>query len=243
MTDPKPAPDNGVPPPLAAPPPYGYPQYSYPQYAYPQYSAPLPTPKRPPLTKREKRGTFWAGAVGFNVLTFGFTLVIVPIIVGLLGAFVTSLIGFIARTSDDLDADFFRMQEVLESLDYGLLIAIGIGVAVVGLAIMAGALFLSKGILRAHGIDRAWPVTWSGAGTAVFAFWMLEWIPGLAAQVALLPLAANGVNGVEWWAVYGVVAIVLSLATNAVIGWLAWWWMTFAFRPATRVDTPTAETF
>lgn len=214
------------------------PQYGTPPYGGQQsvYRAPV----RPPLTPKEKKRAFWAGALGFNLLTLGFTFVIVPIIIGLFGTFFSFLIESIAKSSDELTTGFLTMLGIFRSIDFGLIALLGLAVALVGLAIMTGALFLSRGILRSAGVNRPWAVTWSGAGIAIFASWILGWIPGVIAQIASWTIMTASDDGVTTLVGSSVVAIVLGIALTTVIGWLAWWWMTFAFRPATRDESPIA---
>ena len=210
----------------------------------PQYVAPpmvYQTVRRPPLTPREKRGAFWAGAVGFNVLTIGFTLVIVPVAVALFGAFFTFLTNMIARNSDELSTGFLAMLGVMRSIDVGLVAVIGIAIVLVGLAIMAGAIFLSRSVLRSHGVNRPAAVTWAGAGVAIAATWVLGWIPGLITQFVSFPLSAMEVDGVTSGIVMGIFGVLLGVVFAGVIGWLAWWWMAHAFRPATR-EVPVVQT-
>lgn len=218
--------------------PHQSPQYGTPQHGGQQsvYRASV----RPPLTSKEKRSALWAGAWGFNLLTLGFTFVIVPIIIGLFGAFFRFLVESIARSSDELTTGFLVMLGVFRSIDFGLVALVGAAVALVGLAIVAGALFLSRGILRSSGVNRPWAVTWSGAGIAIIASWILGWIPAVIAQIASSAIMIASGDGVTTLVGSGVVAIVFGIALTTVIGWLAWWWMTFAFRPATRDESPTA---
>ncbi len=196
-------------------------------------------PTRPPLGRREKRGAFWAGAVGFNLLTLGFALVIIPIVVGLFGAFFGAVIESIARSSDELSTGFLTMLSVVRSIDFGLVTIIALAVAVVGLAIMTGAIFLSRGILRSHGVNRAWPVTWAGAGIAIGATWIIGWVPSVSTQFAFGALDSMGLDSLNAAIIVGIVGAIVGIAFTGVIGWLSWWWMAHAYRSASRVDAAT----
>ncbi len=217
----------------------GAPQYGAPQYV--GYPAPPRTPARPPLTRGEKKGAFLAGAVGFNLLTLGFTVFVIPIAVGLFGGFLVWMLSVAESRTQGLDDDFyFRAQEFLGSLNIGLLIALGIAMSLIGLAIMAGGLFASRKILRSFGVIKAWPITWSAAGIAIFAFSILGQIPVGIAQISTYPMIMSGVDGVSSTIAAAVVWFILTIALTTLFGWLAWWWMTFAFRPATRDNAPQA---
>lgn len=203
----------------------------------PHYAAPptvYQTVARPPLTPREKRGAFWAGAVGFNVLTIGFTLVIVPIIAAVFGALVNFIVSMIARNSEELSTGFLTMLGFLRSIDVGLVVVIGIVIVLVGLAIMTVAIFLSRSILRSYGVNRPPAVTWAGAGIAIAATWILGWIPSLFTQFLSFPLSAMQEDGLATGIVVGIFGVLFGVIFTGVVGWLSWWWMAHAFRPATR---------
>lgn len=240
MTDSNQAPGKGPqilppPPPQHAYPPYGQQQHAY----YAQYSVQPPAPKRPPLTRREKRGAFWAGAIGFNVLTIGFTLVIVPLVAALFAAFFSFIVGSIARNAEELSTGFLTLIDTLRSIDVGLVAIVGISVVVVGLAVMTGAIFASRALLRGHGVKRYAAVTWSGAGIAIVATWVLGWIPGLITQFVSIPLSATGADGLITGIAVGSFGLILGIIFTGAVGWLSWWWMAHAFRPAADIDFAT----
>ncbi len=195
-------------------------------------SAGYATPARPPLTKRAKKGAFWGGAVGFNVLTIGFGLVVLPILAAIVGAFFSFLFTQVERNSDYLGTGYLAVRGLFASIDFGIVVVIGVVVFLAGLAIMTGALFASKAILRSHGVHRAWAVTWAGAGIAIVASWVVGWIPGVVVQFASGLFPQGGSDGFAALAALGGFGMILGIATTAVIGWLAWWWMAHAFRPS-----------
>ncbi|HEU4850412.1 MAG TPA: hypothetical protein VFS93_08380 [Terrimesophilobacter sp.] len=227
-------------------PPPAAPQSASPYTAQPAaaqpYGGPPPSYRtvRPPLSTREKRGAFWAGAVGFNVLTLGFTLVVVPLVVAAFGAFFAILFEQVARSGDELGTGFLAVRGFFASFDYGIVAIIGLVVVIVGLAIMTAALVASRSILRSHGTTRPWAVTWAGAGIAIIAYWLVGWIPTVVLQFLSGALTAAGLDGWANFGTTGLLGLLLALAVNAVIGWLAWWWMAHAFRPASA-GAVTAE--
>lgn len=199
-------------------------------------------PKRPPLTPREKRGTIWAGIVGFNLLTLGFWIFILPFAIALAGFFIAGILALIARSLDETDVDLDRFLGFLGDVDFTPWIIPGVLVAVVGLAIMAAAILASRAILRGHGVNRPTAVTWAGAGVAIVAFWLLSWIPGLLVQLLSFALTAGGTDGWTNAWVSGGTSALLALVVNSVLGWLAWWWMAHAMRGATRTATTVQTT-
>lgn len=216
------------------------------------YGAPGPQPYaaqppayrvvRPSLPAREKRGAFWAGAVGFNLLTLGFLLVVVPLVIGAFGAFFALLFRQISNSGDELSTGFLAVRGFFASFDFGIIAILGLVVVVIGLAIMTAALFASRAILHANGVVRAWAVTWAGAGIAIVAYWVLGWIPTLLIQFLSGALANAGLEGWANFGTTGLIGFVLAIAVNAVIGWLAWWWMAHAFRAAAPIAAATTST-
>ncbi len=211
-------------------------------YSASPYAAAAVAPRRPPLADREKKGAFWAGAVGFNLLTLGFTLVVVPLVVGAFGALFALLFEQIARSGDELSTGFLAGRGFFASFDYGIIAIIGLIIVIVGLAIMIAALFLSKSILRSNGVPRPWAVTWAGAGIAIVAYWVVGWVPTLVLQSLSSALAAAGLDGWANFGTTGLIGFVLAIAVNAIIGWLAWWWMAHAFRATAPAGSATAST-
>ena len=215
--------------------PYGQAAYGQAAEGWAQHgAAPSPvTLKRPPLTARQKRGAAWAGIVGFNLLSLGYTMVVIPIVVGLFGAFLGFILRQMERSSSGSDPGFREFRNFFTALDLGVWLIPGIIVSVVGIIVMAVALLLSSVILKAHAVNRVWAVTWAGAGVAIVAFWFVNWFPGLLAQVTF---GALSVGDLGIWARVGIAAgiyFLLGIIVNAVIGWLAWRWMAHVFRAKT----------
>lgn len=202
---------------------------SQPPASPPAWQPPPPAPPRPPLTPREKSGARLAGIVGFLLLTIGYGLLSFPVAVLAFGAFFVFVAEFIRRVSQN-DAAFDQFMSGLSWFDPAAWILPLVVIAIVGAALMAGALFASARILRTHDIARPWAVTWSGAGIAIVGSWFLS---GLSA----LPFGlAGGLSSGDTDSTFvisiliGVLSLLIGLATTAVIGWLSWWWMAHAFR-------------
>ena len=191
-----------------------------------------PPAARPPLGQRQRAGAALAGAIGFLLLSLGFTLFGVPIALLLFGALFSTIIGVIARSDSARDADFERFVDFFEQFNPAAWILPLVLVALLGLAIMAVSLFLSARILRSHDVNKPWPVTWAGAGVAIVGSWVVSGLLGLVTQA--LSWGAGFDGRTEWGAsiAIGIVSLVLNLAAAAVVGWLAWWWMAHVMRPA-----------
>jgi hypothetical protein len=205
---------------------------------YPQVQQPAwqPPPVRPPLGERQRKGAALAGAVGFVLLSLGFAMVGIPLAVLAFGAFFSIILRFIGRVDDGRDADLQRFENFFEQLNPGAWVIPLVIVAVVGLAIMTAALFISARILRSHGVNKPWPVTWAGAGVAIVGSWLVSGVISLLTQ--LLSFGVGFGRDSDWAGavIIGVVSFVVNLAASAVIGWLAWWWMAHLMRPATPTD-------
>jgi hypothetical protein len=207
---------------------------TYPSIQQPAWQPPV---VRPPLEPRQKKGAAIAGAVGFVLLSLGFALFALPLVLFAFAAFFTAIFGFIARVGGGGDRGVEQFMEGIQELHPEAWVVPLIIVAVVGLAIMAGALFLSAGILKSHSVNRAWPVTWAGAGVAIVGSWVVSGV--LSVIVQLFSVGFGGLGQNENWAgaiAIGVISFVINLAASAVIGWLAWWWMAHLMRPAAAAD-------
>ncbi len=198
-------------------------------------------PKRPPLAPRHKRGAAWAGIVGFNLLTLGYSMFVIPIVVGFFGAFFGFVLRQLERSSRGMDSELRSINNFFTALDLGAWLIPGIIASVIGLVIMAVALLLSSVILKAHSVHRAWAVTWAGAGVAVVASWFVSWLPSLLAQLGFGVFGAADVG--VWTKVAIAVGIytLLGIIVNSVMGWLAWWWMAHALRARTPSVVTTGQ--
>ncbi|QNE48152.1 hypothetical protein F1C58_15440 [Glaciihabitans sp. INWT7] len=197
----------------------------------PGYAALPPAPRavRPPLTPRAKRGAAIAGAVGFVVLSIGYALVAFSLGIALLAAF----IGLILRAARSSTSEWYSgLVRVLAGLDLRPFIAPLVLVGILGVALMAVAIVVSARVLSAHEVRRPVAVTWAGVGVAIVASWVVSGIGGIFTRVGLGGIDWNSSSGGSSLVTVLVVSGVLSVALNAVIGWLSWWWMAHALRPA-----------
>ncbi len=205
-------------------------QYPYQQPVYPM----APRVVRPPLDGRAKRGAAIAGAVGFVLLTVGWSLVAIPIVLGVLFAVFVALFAAIAGAAGSGGDDGSRgaVRQFLDGVDVGryvspLLVVI---VILVGLVLMAAAILISGRVLRAHAVNRPWAVTWAASGIAIVASWIVSSVGSALLQAVLVPITANYQTvDAGLWIAAGVYAVI-ALVVTAVIGWLSWWWMAHAMR-------------
>ncbi|CAN5406467.1 hypothetical protein BH10ACT4_BH10ACT4_10360 [soil metagenome] len=198
----------------------------------------VPRPVRPPLTARAKRGAALGGAFGFTLLTIGYGLVAIPVAIGLVLAFFAAIVGLArGRNGQFADGSFGGFD--VSRIDLSPWIALLVASAVVGIVLMIAAVLLSSLVLRRHGVRRPWGVTFAGAGIAIVGAWIVE---------GFLGAIASGVGSASFdgrsfgpGIIAGIiVSAVVALAVNAVIGWLCWWWMAHAMRPAATAPDPTA---
>jgi len=186
--------------------------------------------KRPPLTAQAKSGARWAGILGFNLLSLGWFLFIVPVALSLFAAFFVFIIGQIGRSSASDNEGYHQLNSFIESINVNVWVLPLILVSVVGIVLWALAILVSGRILKSHAVDRPWGVTWAATGVAIVASWFLGWIGGLFVQIVT---AVTGAADAPAWVgivVGGAVGFVVAIVVNSVIGWLAWWWMAHAMR-------------
>ena len=196
-----------------------------------QYAA---RPGRPPLTARAKRGAAIAGAVGFLLLSLGFAMASFAIGLALIVAFFALIVRAASGSGTRMGAGF---EQLLSELDIAPWIAPLVVIVIAGLVLMVAAIVVSGRVLVAHRVRRPWAVTWAGAGIAIVASWILS---GILATFFNLAMGGFRWDSPSWGAgFFGVliVSAVIGLASNAVLGWLSWWWMAHAMRPAAVVDS------
>jgi hypothetical protein len=191
-----------------------------------------PPAARPPLGQRQKAGAALAGSIGFVLLSLGFTLFGVPLALLTFGAFAGLILRSIGRFDEAQDVDYQRFVEFFERLNPEAWVLPLVLVALLGLAIMAAALYLSARILRSHDVEKPWAVTWAGAGVAIVGSWVVSGVLGLVTQ--LFSFAAGFDRQNDWGVAIavGTLSFLLNLAAAAVVGWLSWWWMAHLMRPA-----------
>jgi hypothetical protein len=187
---------------------------------------------RPPLTAEAKRGTVIAGAVGFVLLGLGYAMVALPIALALIVAFI-SLIARWASDSSGTSNDGF--DQFVSGLNLAPWIVPLVLIVVVGVVLMIAALVVSARVLAAHHVRRPWAVTWAGAGIAIVGSWFVSGILGFITRLVVVGASWGSPSWGQGVTAFLVVSAVISLASNAAIGWLSWWWMAHAMRPAAPV--------
>ncbi|WAB82247.1 hypothetical protein OVN18_04355 [Microcella daejeonensis] len=192
-------------------------------------------PVRPPLTPRARTGAFIAGAVTMVMVSIGGTLIAVPLLLLVIGSIV-------AAVASSFGGELAGALESIERVaPVGLIIGIGIGVVLLGVVLVVAALFISRGILRARGLERAWPITWAGLGIAAVGGWIASGLLSIPVQLSGPILAGAGGRGSgEIEAVLGIVSSLAGVAVTAVIGAMSWWWMAHVMRPAGAVPAGAA---
>jgi hypothetical protein len=209
----------------------------------PSYTLPLIPVRalRPPLEPREKAGARSAGITGFLLLNLGFGLLWISL--ALLA--VVGVVTFILTTLDRAwygEGSFYEgMRGFVESFNLSALVVPLLLVALLGAGVIVVAMFVSARILRLHGIAKAWPVTWAGAGVAVVAQWFLSGLLSLPFQFIPSGIDNDRMQGLPIVIGLGVVVFLVSIAIAAVTGWLSWWWMAHVMRgPAAPVTAAPA---
>ena len=191
-------------------------------------------PGRPPLTARAKRGAAIAGSVGFLLLGLGFAMASLAIGLALIGAFFALIVRAVSASNTRMGAGF---EQLISRLDIAPWIAPLVAIVIVGIVLMVAAIVVSGLVLGAHRVRRPWAVTLAGAGVAIVASWITSSVLSAFFSIAM--------GGFRWdspsWGAgfFGVliVSAVIGLASNAVLGWLSWWWMAHAMRPAAAIDS------
>lgn len=186
-----------------------------------------PAARKPPLSAREKAGARLAGVIGFLMLSLGWALFAIPVAAVVFGALFALLFSTIQRASGDQGP-----LGVFHGLDIGAWILPLVLSSVLGLLVIVAALFVSRGILRAHGLNKPWPITLAGAGIAIAASWLLSAL--LSVPLQLAGAFAGDDSNASFPLVAGLVGLAFGVVCTGVIGWLAWWWMAHVMRPRER---------
>ena len=192
-----------------------------------------PAPPRPPLSDRERAGARLAGILGYLVLSVGFALFGIPVALLIFAAFFALIFGILQRANNDPELGGFT--DFIRAVDPGAWILPLVVVALVGVAVMVAALLVSRGILRAHGVNRPWGVTFAGAGIAIVASWIASVVISVPLQITS-GFTSDIDTGLPFGIVVGVLSVLASLVTTAVVGMLSWWWMAHLMRPAARTS-------
>ena len=188
-----------------------------------------PRPVRPPLTARAKRGAAIAGAVGFLLLGLGYAMASLAVGLALIVAFFALIVRAASGSGTRMDAGF---EQFVSGLDITAWVAPLVAIVIVGIVLMVAAIVVSGRVLAAHRVRRPWAVTWAGAGIAVVGSWIVSGILGSFLNLAVSGFRWDSPSGGSGIVVVLIVSAVVGLASNAVLGWLSWWWMAHAMRPA-----------
>jgi hypothetical protein len=197
----------------------------------PTWQPPVP---RPPLTPELKRAATRAGVLGFIILGIGWSLVAVALFAAFFASLVSFIMGIMARVPGEGDQELEQFTSFIETLNPSAWVIPLVIAGIVGVILMVLALYLSAGILKRAGHPSPWAVTWAGAGVGIAASSIVGWVAAIPGQVAGIFSPGGGsidaaipglVIGVALWAIF-------TIGLNGVIGWLSWWWMAHALRPA-----------
>ena len=192
-----------------------------------------PRAVRPPLTARAKRGAAIAGAVGFLLLGLGYAMASLAVGLALIVAFFALIVRAASGSGTRTNAGF---EQFVSGLDITAWVAPLVAIVIVGIVLMVVAIVVSGRVLAAHRVRRPWAVTWAGAGIAVVASWIVYGILGTFLNLALSGFRWDSPSWGSGLVVALIVSVVVGLASNAVLGWLSWWWMAHAMRPATVTE-------
>lgn len=193
---------------------------------------------RPPLTAEAKRGTVIAGALGFVLLGLGYAMVALPVALAMVVAFLSLIARWVSESATPANAGF---QQFFSGLNPTPWIVPLVLIVVVGVLLMIAAIVLSGRVLATHGVRRPWAVTWAGAGIAIVASWFVSGIIGIFTRLAAIGLSWESQSWGQGVLAFVIVSAIISLVSNAAIGWLSWWWMAHVMRPAAPVtETPIA---
>jgi hypothetical protein len=200
--------------------------------AQPSYQT---APKKPPLSPELKRTASVAGAVSFTIMSIGWGLFSTAVGVALFAGFFTWVVGIIDASGEGRDADYFRLMDVIDAINPQAWIIPLVIAGIVGAGLWALSLFISHRMLARAKHPSPWGVTWAGAGVAVAASLFVSWVAWLPLQFVGL-IAPDAYDSFESGLVatiaLGSVSLLLSLVVTVVLGWLSWWWMAHALRPA-----------
>lgn len=203
--------------------------YQPPAYQPEHYAA---RPGRPPLTTRAKSGAAWAGIIGFNLLTVGFFVFLVPLALLAMGSLLRWLVSSAIQQGNATVTP--QTLEFFDRFDPAAWVVPLLIVSAVGLVIWIVALIISKAILRSSGAVKPWAITWASAGIAVFVYWIVWTIISFISSIvsSLIGIVTQSFNDqATSILIGGLISVVFALIINSVIGWLVWLWMAHAMRP------------
>ena len=198
--------------------------------------APAPTAPRvprPPLTSRAKRGARIAGILTLVLVLIGwapFAMVMLFVGVVFVAYLAASAFGGYDPLGDALRGPSRYVADTL-GVPVGALPTVALVACAVGLVLIVLAIiFLSPQILKRHQVNRPIGVTLSALGVSVVGLAIVNGIAGMV--VSAVDRVSGSAGGISTLSVPAVVtSFVVSIASSAVVGWLAWWWMAYLFRP------------
>ncbi len=195
-----------------------------------------------------------AGAVSFTLMSLGFTLVAIPLVIAILGAFLGTLFGWLAaRNPGDFSMDGVVGRDVITRMvsdAWSTFAPWLIGMLVVGVIIWIVGYLSSIWILRSHDVNRRVGVTWAGLGIAIVANVLISGVASpLSGMGGMFNYNVGEMDGfgsgdfggfgdipIAPIVAFGVIVAIVGILANAVIGLFSWWWMAHALR-----DRPTAD--
>ncbi len=196
--------------------------------------------RRPPLTRRQKRGTALAGIVGFLVVNLGW-LPFVLLGIVFVFVFVIYFINTILGGDDSLSASQSNATTIVTEflgITRNDVLPFATVAGVIGVVLIAAGIVFSIQVLKRHGVNRPAAVTWVGLVLAIVGNWILSGLfSGIFYFIAALNDTGRGIelpNG-------GILAAsaLVTILYNALLGWLCWWWMAYAMRSRDSAATPT----
>lgn len=210
-----------------------------PPYVPPASQQPYrPVAKKPPLSRELKRAASVAGAVSFTVMSIGWGLFSTAAGIGLFAGFFSLILGVVGASGQQ-DSDYFRLMDIIDAINVEAWVIPLVIAGIVGAGLWVLSLFISRGMLARAKHPSPWGVTWAGAGIAIVASWIVSWVAWLPLQLVgfIAPDDFSSFeSGLAVAIVLGIVSLVLGIVIAAVVGWLSWWWMAHALRPAPTVQ-------
>jgi hypothetical protein len=181
------------------------------------------------LTPEARRGATIAGSIGFVLLTIGYGMVAVPLSILLFSAVLAIARSRGGQLPNGRPFNQGELPNLVVPQGWTVPLVI---ISIVGLLVMAAAILVSWRILRAHAVRHPAGVTFAGAGIGIVGSLVVQGIlSGFIGAITSLSGTQGTPFGSAFW-IAAVPATLLTLAISAVIGWLSWWWMAHAMRPA-----------
>jgi hypothetical protein len=181
------------------------------------------------LTPEARRGATIAGSVGLVLLSIGYGMVAVPLSILFFSAVLAIARSRGGQLPDGRPFNQGELPNVVVPQGWTVPLVI---ISLVGLLVMVAAILVSWRILRAHAVRHAAGVTFAGAGIAVLGSLVVQ---GILSSFIGAVTSISGAQGAPFGPLFWLAVVpgtLVTLAISAVIGWLSWWWMAHAMRPA-----------